>query len=347
MPKVSSNNQCELKDNRNKSILVALNKYKKDYSTNHKRSSVNSLAESYNILRTTLRHVIKNDSPPNHSELSEARAQRANAIIVKNHFDKLKQIIDENSLTAMQIWNMDETRFVLVPKLEKVIAKKGACQVHKISHGNSHKHISVAPTISVARSYIPPLIIYKGVRVISGLLKGAPPVTVMGFTSTSTGIWPFNPEAISSDHLDPFLTTEQFDIVPSSLTLPSNSQQLTQSNESLSESFTHSNCSHLTHSNAILLEKENEILLNENVLLKNENKMLKTQFAVLKEELETYKNPRTCSLCSALKYPVPRVSHAEAQKDSLNPPESESPLSKKRKTLPFCGFLLRRKVGNN
>ncbi|CAI2201604.1 16801_t:CDS:1, partial [Funneliformis geosporum] len=52
-------------------------------------------------------------------ELSEARAQRANATIVKDHFDKLKQIIYENSLTAIQIWNMDETGFVIVPKSEK------------------------------------------------------------------------------------------------------------------------------------------------------------------------------------------------------------------------------------
>ena len=79
---------------------------------------------------------------------------------------------------------MDETGFVIVPKLEKVIAKKGARQVHKIAQGNSHDHISVAPTISADGSYIPPLIIYKGVRTIPGLLDGAPPGTVMGFTST-------------------------------------------------------------------------------------------------------------------------------------------------------------------
>ena len=54
-------------------------------------------------------------------ELSEARAQRANATIIKDYFDKLKKIINENSLTAMQIWNMDETGFFLVPKLDKVL----------------------------------------------------------------------------------------------------------------------------------------------------------------------------------------------------------------------------------
>jgi hypothetical protein len=49
-----------------------------------------------------------------HSELSfrvpqalnEARAQRANPIIVKDHFKKLQEIIESHSLTADRIWNM-------------------------------------------------------------------------------------------------------------------------------------------------------------------------------------------------------------------------------------------------
>ncbi|CAG8736386.1 13976_t:CDS:1 [Cetraspora pellucida] len=361
---------------------------------------------------------------------------------------------------------MDETGFVLVPKLEKVVVKKGACQVHKVAHGILHEHISVASTISAARSYIPPLIIYKGIHVIPGLLEGAPPGTVMGFTITeymredlfqmylthfnnsipptrlvllmldghkshisymsvdfcrkngillyalpphtmhilqpseipfaklkseyakesdkyknhsgkvvmkhtfakvfgpaflktykplaicnaykSTGIWPLNPEAISSDHLDPSLATERFDIVPSndqpsaqqneSLPLLSNIQPSTQSDKSPSQSSTNLN-HHLTRSNTFLLEKEKEILLTENNFLKNENELLKVQFVAMKEELETYKNPGTCSLRSALKYLVPRISNAETPKASLDPHEFESPSPKKRKTLPFAQLL--------
>jgi DDE superfamily endonuclease len=117
-------------------------------------------------------------------ELTEARAQRANKVVVKDHFDKLQQIIQENSLDAGRIWNMDETGFIIVPCLQKVIAKKGARQVHKVAQGNSHDHISVVPTISAAGTYIPHLIIYKGSRAILGLLEGAPAGTVMGFTDS-------------------------------------------------------------------------------------------------------------------------------------------------------------------
>ncbi|CAG8838912.1 21190_t:CDS:1, partial [Cetraspora pellucida] len=70
------------------------------------------------------------------------------------------------------------------PKLQKVIAKKGARQVHRVSYGSNHEHISVCPTISAAGTYIPSLIIYKGKRMISGLLDGTPAGTVMGFTDT-------------------------------------------------------------------------------------------------------------------------------------------------------------------
>ena len=128
------------------------------------------------------------------------------------------------------------------------------------------------------------------------------------------GIWPFNPDAISSDRLEPSLATEQFDIVPTNsqplTNQPSTNQpstnkqpsvQLVKSSQPLSNKLNHRP---FTRSNVALLEKEKELLENENEMLKQKNEILKTQFAAVKEELETYKNPGTCSLRSALKYPV-------------------------------------------
>ncbi|CAG8432881.1 4710_t:CDS:2 [Diversispora eburnea] len=116
--------------------------------------------------------------------LSEAHAQRGNLIIINDYFKKLQIIIQEHSLTADCIWNMDETGFALSPKIQKVLSKKGARQVHKISHGNVNDHISVAPTILAAGEYVPPLIIYKCIHMIPGLLTGAPAGSVMGFTDS-------------------------------------------------------------------------------------------------------------------------------------------------------------------
>jgi len=118
-------------------------------------------------------------------ELTEARAQKGNPIIVKDHFTKLQQIIDEHNLTAGQIWNMDETGFSISSSLQKVLAQKGARNVHKVS-GSSKDHVSVCPTISAAGTFIPPLLIYKGVNFIEGMLSGAtvPSGTVAAFSDS-------------------------------------------------------------------------------------------------------------------------------------------------------------------
>ena len=118
--------------------------------------------------------------------LTAARAAKANPIIVQEHFTELQRIIEEHSLPAERIWNMDECGFCVSSRLQKVLAQKNARQVHKMAPGNSNEHISVCPTISAAGAYIPPLLIYKGSRVIDGLLSGAtvPSGTVATFTDT-------------------------------------------------------------------------------------------------------------------------------------------------------------------
>ncbi|CAG8544063.1 5281_t:CDS:2 [Cetraspora pellucida] len=81
---------------------------------------------------------------------------KANLIVIQNHFATLEKLIYENCLTPDRIWNMDK------------------------------KHISVCFTISAARMYILPLLIYKGVRGIEGLLTDISvlPGTVIAFTET-------------------------------------------------------------------------------------------------------------------------------------------------------------------
>jgi DDE superfamily endonuclease len=116
--------------------------------------------------------------------LTAARAQRGNPVIVRDHFAKLEKILKDYELAPEQIWNMDETGFNIASRLEKVIAKKGARQVHKIAQGNSNEHISVCATISAGGHYIPPLIIYKGVRASAGLLDGSPAGTKAAFTES-------------------------------------------------------------------------------------------------------------------------------------------------------------------
>jgi DDE superfamily endonuclease len=119
-------------------------------------------------------------------ELTSARAAKGNPVVIQNHFTELQKIIRDRSLTAERIWNMDECGFNISSRLQKVLAQKNSRQVHKIVPGNSHEHISVCPTISAAGMFIPPLLVYKGSRVIEGLLSGesVPSGTVAAFTDT-------------------------------------------------------------------------------------------------------------------------------------------------------------------
>lgn len=115
-------------------------------------------------------------------ELTAARAQRANPVIVQDHFRKLGDLVEKHGLSAGTIWNMDETGFSS-SGAQKVIAKRGVRQVHRRAK-NGHDHISVCATICANGSFIPPLIIYKGKRVPAGILDGAPAGTVCAFTET-------------------------------------------------------------------------------------------------------------------------------------------------------------------
>ena len=83
-----------------------------------------------------------------------------------------------------------------------------------------------------------------------------------------------------------------------------------------------------------------EQLIEENIKLKNENALLKSQISVANEELNTYKNPGTSSLCSVLKYPVPRIPTESSQSTTEDQTGSDLPSPrKKRKTLPFSRLL--------
>ncbi|CAG8522669.1 3063_t:CDS:2 [Cetraspora pellucida] len=342
--------------------------------------------------------------------LSEACAQRANPVIINDHFKKLKKIIQEYLLIPDCIWNMNETGFVISPKIQKVLTIKGARQVYKVSHRNIHDYISVVPMISAAGDYIPPLIIYKDICTISGLLAGAPSGSVIGFTDSGymredlfqmyiehfislilsarpvllmldghkshvnytsvkfcydnevllyalpshtthmlqpseipftklkneysnscdklhndkgevvtkhtfasilepafattytfeaitnsfrvTGIWPFNPNVISLDHLDPSLTTEQPDLLPSFQPIQPTEEETPMLAIVFSLRPTQKYSTRAaTVQELKLLKEEINSLKNEVESLKKENESIKKDLTSVKKELEMYKRP--------------------------------------------------------
>ena len=53
-------------------------------------------------------------------ELSQARASKANLVVLKNHFEKLKKLFDDYSLTPDRIWNMNKLGFNILPDYKKL-----------------------------------------------------------------------------------------------------------------------------------------------------------------------------------------------------------------------------------
>ncbi|XP_045462177.1 uncharacterized protein LOC123672207 [Harmonia axyridis] len=107
---------------------------------------------------------------------SLARAQGFSRENVKEFLEILKKAIDENKMDATTIYNIDETGVSTVQnKCQKVIAEKGKRAVGSISSGERGVNTTVVCCASAAGMYIPPLIIFKRMRMCNELKVGAPP----------------------------------------------------------------------------------------------------------------------------------------------------------------------------
>lgn len=100
-------------------------------------------------------------------KLNLARAQKINREVVDDYFKKLRTTLIEKNFQGKpsQIYNMDEKGCQLtLHHQQTVLAQKGAKRVHLVApeHG---ENVSVAACANALGQCIPPLIIFKGVRI--------------------------------------------------------------------------------------------------------------------------------------------------------------------------------------
>lgn len=81
----------------------------------------------------------------------------------------MQDFIKENGLEdlpdlASRIWNADETGFCTAVASKRVLARRGAREVHEVAGGSGREYHTVLGAASADGTKLPPYIIYKGVH---------------------------------------------------------------------------------------------------------------------------------------------------------------------------------------
>ena len=73
---------------------------------------------------------------------------------------------------AKRIWNCDETAFATDTASNKILARRGAKQVHEVGGGSGREHITVLGCGSASGERLPPYVVYKGKNLWTTWTKG-------------------------------------------------------------------------------------------------------------------------------------------------------------------------------
>lgn len=109
--------------------------------------------------------------------LSVARANGMNREEVTRFFDLLNNVFEDNQLFSSpgNIFNMDETGCQLNNSCGKVVASKGSKDVHTLTSGEKGENVSVIACCNAEGVFLPPVLIFKGVRENENFGRGLPP----------------------------------------------------------------------------------------------------------------------------------------------------------------------------
>ena len=94
--------------------------------------------------------------------------------MISEFYTLLAKTISENSISPQNIFNMDETGVQLCTRSEQVIAEKGSKRVPQLSSGEKGETVSIVACCSATGVFLPPVVIFKGIRRREELGDGLP-----------------------------------------------------------------------------------------------------------------------------------------------------------------------------
>jgi hypothetical protein len=99
-------------------------------------------------------------------------------------FDVLTRLVDENKFQAADIFNVDETALSTVQRPRKIIAQKGKNQVGSMTSMERGSLTTGIFCMSAAGVYVPPMLVFKGLRFKPEWKIGAPPGTTFDMSES-------------------------------------------------------------------------------------------------------------------------------------------------------------------
>lgn len=116
--------------------------------------------------------------------LSKARINGMQEEKVKRFYEVLQQVIDDNNLQGKPecIYNQDEIGLPLSNRPPNIIARKGSKDVISMTSVERGENVAVLACMNAAGYFIPPFVIFKGVRKRHDFMIDTPPGTEIFMT---------------------------------------------------------------------------------------------------------------------------------------------------------------------
>ena len=85
-------------------------------------------------------------------------------MIVSDIYEVLRKAVTENQIAPQNVYNMDESGVQMTTRKGAVVAARGSKRVPQLATGEKGETVSLIACCSATGVFLPPLLIFKGIR---------------------------------------------------------------------------------------------------------------------------------------------------------------------------------------